>query len=37
MMHIFRAVMPFLLISIAVLALVFVAPAVATWLPNLVG
>jgi tripartite ATP-independent transporter DctM subunit len=37
MMHIFRAVTPFLLISIAVLMLVFVAPAVATWLPNLIG
>jgi tripartite ATP-independent transporter DctM subunit len=37
MMHIFRAVMPFLLISLAVLALVFFLPAVATWLPNLVG
>jgi tripartite ATP-independent transporter DctM subunit len=32
--HIFRAVTPFLLISIAVLALVFFVPAVATWLPN---
>ena len=37
MLHIFRAVMPFLLISIVVLALVFLVPAVATWLPNLVG
>ena len=37
MMHIFRAVTPFLLISIVVLILVFFAPAVATWLPNLVG
>ncbi|MBC7802972.1 MAG: TRAP transporter large permease [Candidatus Parcubacteria bacterium] len=37
MMHIFRAVTPFLLISIAVLVLVFFAPAVATWLPNLIG
>lgn len=37
MMHIFRAVTPFLLISIAVLVLVFFAPPVATWLPNLVG
>lgn len=37
MMHIFRAVTPFLLISLAVLALVFFAPGVATWLPNLVG
>jgi len=37
MMHIFRAVTPFLLISIVVLALVFLVPAVATWLPNLIG
>jgi TRAP-type mannitol/chloroaromatic compound transport system permease large subunit len=37
MLHIFRAVMPFLLISIVVLALVFFVPAVATWLPNLIG
>ena len=37
MLHIFRAVTPFLLISIVVLALVFLVPAVATWLPNLVG
>ena len=37
MLHIFRAVMPFLLISIVVLVLVFFVPAVATWLPNLIG
>src|SRR5688572_12229478 len=37
MMHIFRAVTPFLLISLVVLALVFFVPAVAVWLPNLVG
>jgi len=37
MMHIFRAVTPFLLISIAVLVLVFFAPPVATWLPGLIG
>jgi TRAP-type mannitol/chloroaromatic compound transport system permease large subunit len=37
MMHIFRAVTPFLLISLAVLALVFFVPALATWLPSLVG
>jgi tripartite ATP-independent transporter DctM subunit len=37
MMHIFRAVMPFLAISLAVLALVFAVPTVATWLPGLVG
>jgi tripartite ATP-independent transporter DctM subunit len=37
MMHIFRAVMPFLLISVVVLVLVFFVPGVATWLPNLIG
>jgi TRAP-type C4-dicarboxylate transport system permease large subunit len=29
--------MPFLLISIVVLVLVFFVPAVATWLPGLIG
>jgi len=37
MLHIFHAVAPFLLISIVVLALVFLVPAVATWLPGLIG
>ena len=37
MMHIFRAVAPFLLISILVLVAVFFAPGVATWLPGLIG
>ena len=37
MMHIFRAVTPFLLISIVVLVLVFFMPEIATWLPNLFG
>ena len=37
MLHIFRAVVPFVLISLVVLALVFFAPAVATWLPGLIG
>jgi tripartite ATP-independent transporter DctM subunit len=36
MLHIFQAVAPFLLISIAVLILVFLVPAVANWLPNLI-
>ena len=36
MMHIFRAVAPFLLISIAVLMLVFFIPGIANWLPNLI-
>jgi tripartite ATP-independent transporter DctM subunit len=35
--HIFRAVTPYVLMSIAVLALVFLVPAVAVWLPNLIG
>jgi tripartite ATP-independent transporter DctM subunit len=37
MLHIFSAVLPFLLISIVVLVLVFFVPAVATWLPGLIG
>jgi tripartite ATP-independent transporter DctM subunit len=37
MLHIFHAVAPFLAISVLVLILVFVLPAVATWLPGLVG
>ena len=37
MLHIFRAVMPFLLISVIVLILVFLVPGVAVWLPGLVG
>ena len=36
MLDIFRAVAPFLLISIVVLILVFMVPAIAVWLPNLV-
>jgi TRAP-type C4-dicarboxylate transport system permease large subunit len=36
-MHIFQAVTPFLAISLLVLALVFFAPPVAVWLPNLIG
>lgn len=35
MMHIFQAVMPYIFFSLAVLALVFVWPPAATWLPNL--
>jgi tripartite ATP-independent transporter DctM subunit len=35
--HIFRAVVPYIAMSIAVLALVFLAPAVAVWLPRLLG
>lgn len=37
MLHIFQAVAPFVLISIVVLALVFFVPAIATWLPGLIG
>jgi tripartite ATP-independent transporter DctM subunit len=37
MLHIFRAVTPFLLISVIVLILVFLVPGVAVWLPGLVG
>ena len=37
MAHIYRAVLPYVLISLAVLALIFFVPAVATWLPGLVG
>jgi len=37
MMHIFRAVTPFVVMSLLLLALVFFVPAVATWLPKLLG
>ncbi len=37
MLHIFRAVTPFLVISLLVLVLVFFTPALAVWLPNLIG
>jgi tripartite ATP-independent transporter DctM subunit len=37
MADIFRAVAPFVAISILVLALVFFMPAVAVWLPNFIG
>jgi len=37
MVHIFRAVAPFVLISLLVLSLVFVVPGIAVWLPNLIG
>jgi len=37
MVHIFHAVAPFVLISLLVLALVFVVPGIAVWLPNLIG
>ena len=37
MLHIFRAVVPFLAMSVLLLLLVFFVPAVATWLPALIG
>ena len=37
MLHIFRAVVPFVAMSMLLLALVFLVPAVATWLPALIG
>lgn len=35
MSHIFRSVVPYIMLSIVLLALVFFLPAVAVWLPNL--
>ena len=37
MAHIYRAVIPYVVISIAVLALIFIVPGVATWLPARLG
>jgi TRAP-type C4-dicarboxylate transport system permease large subunit len=37
MLDIFRAVVPYLAMSVLLLALVFLVPAVATWLPALIG
>jgi TRAP-type mannitol/chloroaromatic compound transport system permease large subunit len=37
MAHIFRAVTPYVVMSLLVLALVFAWPAVAVWLPALLG
>jgi len=37
MLHIFRAVVPFVAMSLVLLVLVFLVPAVATWLPALIG
>jgi tripartite ATP-independent transporter DctM subunit len=37
MLHIFQAVIPFVVMSILLLALVFFVPVVATWLPALIG
>jgi TRAP-type mannitol/chloroaromatic compound transport system permease large subunit len=35
MSDIFRAVVPYIMLSLVLLALVFFLPAVAVWLPNL--
>ena len=37
MTHIFSGVAPYIVLSIGVLALVFFVPAVAVWLPKLLG
>jgi TRAP-type mannitol/chloroaromatic compound transport system permease large subunit len=37
MAHIFRAVVPYVFMSLILLALVFLVTAVATWLPRLLG
>jgi len=37
MSHIFQAVVPYIAMSILVLALVFFVPSVAVWLPKVLG
>jgi len=37
MTHIFRAVVPYIVMSLLLLALIIGAPAIATWLPNRLG
>jgi TRAP-type mannitol/chloroaromatic compound transport system permease large subunit len=37
MAHIFRAVMPYIAMSLILLAAIIMFPAIATWLPNLWG
>ena len=37
MAHIYRAVVPYVLFSLAVLVVIFLFPAVATWLPSKIG
>ena len=37
MAHIYRAVVPYVLISLAVLVVIFLYPPVATWLPSKIG
>jgi TRAP-type mannitol/chloroaromatic compound transport system permease large subunit len=35
--HIFRAVVPYVAMSLVLLVIIIVFPAIATWLPNLLG
>ncbi|HVC10659.1 MAG TPA: TRAP transporter large permease subunit, partial [Burkholderiales bacterium] len=37
MSHIYRAVVPYVALSLVLLALVFFIPAIALWLPGLLG
>ena len=37
MAHIFQAVVPYIAMSIALLLIIISFPAIATWLPNLLG
>src|SRR5215468_8953867 len=37
MSHIFRAVVPYVVMSLVLLALLIMVPAIATWLPNWIG
>jgi len=37
MAHIYRAVVPYVVFSLVVLVVIFLFPAVATWLPSKIG
>jgi TRAP-type mannitol/chloroaromatic compound transport system permease large subunit len=37
MAHIYRAVVPYVAMSLVLLVIIIVFPAIATWLPNLLG
>jgi TRAP-type mannitol/chloroaromatic compound transport system permease large subunit len=37
MAHIFRAVVPYIVLSLVLLVMIIMFPAVATWLPALLG
>jgi TRAP-type mannitol/chloroaromatic compound transport system permease large subunit len=37
MAHIFRAVVPYIVMSLVLLVLIIAVPSVATWLPNWLG